>query len=153
MDEPTVFRREILVPAPPATIFAFLTDPQQILRWMGIGATLQPQPGGLYLLDVDGVNIVRGAFREVVPVHRLVYSFGWEGNADVPPGSSQVEIDLIERPDGTLMRMTHSGLPPSALSSHERGWAFYLERLAAVVAGRDPGPVPSPARPPPEARG
>jgi len=138
MDEPTVFRREIRIPAPPATIFAFLTDPQKILRWMGNSATFEPQPGGLYLLDVDGSNVVRGAFREVVPVHRLVYSFGWDGNAEVPPGSSQVEIDLIEQPDGTLMRMTHSGLPPSALPAHAKGWAHYLDRLAAVAAGRDP---------------
>ncbi|WP_026869251.1 SRPBCC family protein [Inquilinus limosus] len=144
MDDTTVFRREIRVPAPPATIFAFLTDPQQILRWMGRTATLEPQPGGLYLLDVDGINIVRGAFREVVPVHRLVYSFGWEGNAEVPPGSSLIEIDLIEQPDGTLMRMTHSGLPPSAVPAHARGWMHYLERLAAVVAGGDPGPDPLP---------
>jgi len=144
MDEPTVFRREMRIPAPPATIFAFLTDPQQILRWMGNQAQLDPQPGGLYVLDVDGRNVVRGAFREVVPVHRLVYSFGWEGNAEVPPGSSQVEIDLIEQPDGTLMRMTHSGLPPSALPAHAKGWAYLLDRLAAVAAGREPdGPPPS----------
>ena len=134
MDEPTVFRREMRIPAPPATIFAFLTDPQKILRWMGISATLEPQPGGLYLLDVNGKDKVRGAFREVVPVHRLVYSFGWEGNEEVPPGSSQIEIDLIEQPDGTLMRMTHSGLPPSAVPAHAKGWAHYLDRLAAVVA-------------------
>jgi uncharacterized protein YndB with AHSA1/START domain len=47
----------------------------------------------------------------VVPVHRLAYSFGWDGNEVVPPGSSLVEIDLIEQPDGTLLRVTHSGLP------------------------------------------
>ena len=153
MDEATVFRREMRIPAPPATIFAFLTDPQKILRWMGISATLEPQPGGLYLLDVDGTNVVRGAFREVVPVHRLVYSFGWEGNAETPPGSSQVEIDLIEQPDGTLMRMTHSGLLPSTLPAHERGWTFFLDRLAAVLADGDAGPVPKPDCTPPEAGG
>jgi uncharacterized protein YndB with AHSA1/START domain len=144
MDEPTVFRREMRIAAPPATIFAFLTDPQQILRWMGNSATLEPRPGGLYLLDVDGANVVRGAFREVVPVHRLVYSFGWDGNAEVPPGSSQVEIDLIEQPDGTLMRMTHSGLPPSAVPAHAKGWTYFLDRLAAVAAGRDLGSAKTP---------
>jgi hypothetical protein len=30
----------------------------------------------------------------------------------VPPGSSLVEIDLMEQPpDGTLLRLTHTGLP------------------------------------------
>lgn len=143
MDDTTVFRREIRVPAPPATIFAFLTDPQQILRWMGRTATLEPQPGGLYLLDVDGINIVRGAFREVVPVHRLAYSFGWEGSEVVPPGSSLVEIDLIEQPDGTLLRLTHTGLPSAEqCAGHAEGWAHYLDRLAAHAGGRDLGPDP-----------
>jgi hypothetical protein len=31
----------------------------------------------------------------VVPVHRLAYSFGWDGSEEVPPGSSLVEIDLL----------------------------------------------------------
>ena len=145
MTEPTVFQREIHIQAPPATVFAFLTDPQKIVRWMGVAATLDPQPGGLYLLDVNGTDVARGTFREVVPVHRLAYSFGWDGNAmGVSPGSSLVEIDLIEQPDGTLMRMTHSGLPPEAVPAHEKGWTYFLGRLVEVAAGRDPGPARSP---------
>jgi uncharacterized protein YndB with AHSA1/START domain len=141
MTEPTVVRREIRIQAPPATIFAFLTDPEKIVRWMGLQATLDPQPGGLYLLDVNGTDVARGSFREVVPVHRLAYSFGWDGNAmGVSPGSSLVEIDLIEQPDGTLLRLTHSGLPPVAVPAHETGWAHYMGRLAVVAAGGDPGP-------------
>jgi len=45
----------------------------------------------------------------------------------VPPGSSLVEIDLIERDGGTLLRMTHSGLPNEAqCAGHNRGWAHYV---------------------------
>jgi hypothetical protein len=29
----------------------------------------------------------------------------------VPPGSSLIEIDLIDQKGGTLVRLTHSGLP------------------------------------------
>ena len=86
-------------------------------------------------------HIARGSFREVVPVHRLAYSFGWDGSDEVPPGSSLIEIDLIDKDSGTLMRMTHSGLPNEAqCASHERGWAHYLGRLTERAAGRDPGP-------------
>src|SRR5262249_49076550 len=79
MAESFVVRREIQVAAPAATIVAFLTDPEKIIRWMGSDATMEPHPGGLYLLKVNE----RGSFREVVPVHRLAYSFGWDGDADV----------------------------------------------------------------------
>jgi uncharacterized protein YndB with AHSA1/START domain len=143
MTEPLVVRRETQIAAPPSTVFAFLTDPQKILSWMGIEATTEARPDGLYLVKgVGGARnrAARGAFREVVPVHRLAYSFGWEGDEEVPPGSSLVEIDLIDRDGGTLLRMTHSGLPNEAqCASHDRGWAHYLGRLGVAATGRNPG--------------
>ena len=106
MPETLVARRETQIAAPPAAVFALLTDPDKILRWIGTEAQLEPQPGGLYLVNVTGARVSRGFFREVVPVHRLAYSFGWVGSEAVPPGSSLVEIDLIEQPPGTLLRLT-----------------------------------------------
>jgi len=140
MDESLVVGRETQIAAPPATVFAFLTDPQKILSWMGAEAETEAHPGGLYLVKGIGGRVARGAFREVVPVHRLAYSFGWDGDEEVPPGSSLIEIDLIDRDGGTLLRMTHSGLPTAAkCAGHDIGWAHYLGRLAMAAAGRDPG--------------
>jgi uncharacterized protein YndB with AHSA1/START domain len=143
MNEPLLVRREVQIAAPPATVFAFLTDPEKILSWMGAEAATEAHPGGLYLVKGVGNNasVARGAFREVVPVHRLAYSFGWDGNEEMPPGSSLVEIDLIDRDGGTLLRMTHSGLPNAEqCANHDRGWTHYLGRLAIAAAGEDPGP-------------
>jgi uncharacterized protein YndB with AHSA1/START domain len=149
MPEAFMLRRETQIAAPPATVFAFLTDPEKILNWMGMEADTEPQPGGLYLIKGVGGGhnrTARGAFREVVPVHRLAYSFGWDGDEEVPPGSSLIEVDLIDRDGGTLMRMTHSGLPSEAqCANHNRGWAHYLGRLAIAAAGRNPGPDAGPA--------
>ena len=143
MQESLVVRREMHIPAPPAAVFALLTDPDKILRWMGTEAQIDAQPGGLYLVNVTGARCARGSFREVVPVHRLAYSFGWDDSAEVPPGSSLIEIDLLERPDGTLLCMTHTGLPTAEqCAMHADGWAYYLGRLAVVGAGGDPGPDP-----------
>jgi uncharacterized protein YndB with AHSA1/START domain len=143
MTEALMVRRETHVAAPAATVFAFLTDPEKILSWMGAEATTEPHPGGLYLvkgIGGDPARAARGAFREVVPVHRLAYSFGWEGREEVPPGSSLIEIDLIEQDGGTLIRLTHSGLPNAAeCAKHSRGWAHYLGRLAIAAAGGYPG--------------
>ena len=90
MQEALVVQRETHIPAPPAAVFAFLTDPDKIPRWMGTEAQLEPQPGGLYLVNVTGSRFARGSFHEVVPVHRLAYSF-WLGRqrggaAGVEPG-------------------------------------------------------------------
>jgi uncharacterized protein YndB with AHSA1/START domain len=141
MSDPLLVRRETFIAAPPAAVFAYLTDPEKIVSWMGSHADVDPQPGGLYLLRGVGRGAAaRGAFREVAPVHRLVYSFGWDGLAEVPPGSSLVEFDLVDQDGGTLLRITHSGLPNAEqCASHERGWTHYLGRLAIVAAGGDPG--------------
>jgi uncharacterized protein YndB with AHSA1/START domain len=140
MTEPLVVRRETYIAAPQATVFAFLTDPEKIRSWMGSEAETEMHPGGLYLLKGVSGRAARGAFREVVPVHRLAYSFGWDGSEVVPPGSSLVEIDLIEQSDGTLLRLTHTGLPDAEqCAGHAKGWAHYLDRLAIAAAGRDPG--------------
>jgi uncharacterized protein YndB with AHSA1/START domain len=137
-----VVRRETHVPAPPATVFAFFTDPDKLMRWIGNGATMEPHPGGLYLLkDIAGKATARGTFKEVVPVHRLAYSFGWDHNADVPVGSSLIEIDLEEQNGGTLVRLTHSGLPNEhERAEHEKGWTHYIDRLTKVLSGAAVGP-------------
>ena len=130
MQETLVVRRETHIPAPPAAVFAFLTDPEKILRWIGTEAQVEPEPGGLYLVNVTGARFARGSFREVVPVHRLAYSFGWDGSEVVPPGSSLVEIDLLE----------HAGRNGGAPDPH---------RPAQYRAMRQPcrrlGPLPRPA--------
>ncbi len=146
MPEAFVVQRETQIAAPRASVFAFLTDPEKIVQWMGTEATTEPHPGGLYLLKGIGKASARGTFREVVPVHRLAYSFGWEGDEEVPPGSGLIEIDLIEQNGGTLVRMTHSGLPTEAQhDSHAKGWAHYLGRLTKAAAGQDPGPDRGPS--------
>jgi len=144
MTEAFIVQREMQIAAPPATVFAFLTDPQKIVSWMGLEAETELHPGGLYLLKGvagDRTKVASGAFREVVPVHRLAYSFGWEGGAEVTPGSSLIEIDLMAQDNGTLLRMTHSGLPNAEqCASHSKGWTHYLARLALAAGGRAPGP-------------
>ena len=74
-------------------------------------------------------------------MHRLAYSFGWDGSEVVPPGSSLVEIDLTEEPpDGTLLRLTPpASLPPSNAPGMQR--LGPLSRLAGRGCCRArPGP-------------
>ena len=47
MQDALVIRRETHMAAPPTALFALLTDPEKILRWMGTEAEIVPQPGGL----------------------------------------------------------------------------------------------------------
>ena len=139
--------REVYIEAAQETVFAFFTDPDKMTRWMGVSATLEPQEGGLYLVDVTNGTVAKGEYREVLPNSRIAFSFGWDSeDSSVPPGSSLVEIDLEPKDSGTLLRLTHSGLPQPAIAPHTEGWVHYCGRLQAACEGRDPGPDPNVGR-------
>jgi uncharacterized protein YndB with AHSA1/START domain len=133
---------EIFVAASPATVFGFFTEAEKMQRWMGIVHRLEARPGGLFHVHVRDGNIARGAFREIVPHRRIVFTWGWEagGVAGMPPGSTVVEIDLAPERDGTRVKLTHRGLPAEAAARHKEGWTHFLGRLAIAGAGGDPGP-------------
>jgi uncharacterized protein YndB with AHSA1/START domain len=137
---------EVTIEADAATVFAFFTDPERLIRWIGVSAELAPQPGGIMLVDVQPGYLARGEFKQVVPVSHLAYTWGWDGRENVPPGSSLIEIDLVPKDGSTLVRFTHSGLPPEQIEGHRDGWNHYLARLVIAAAGRDPGPDPWRAR-------
>ncbi len=136
-----VLEKEVRIAARPETVFQYLVDPQRMMMWMGVEATLDPRPGGVYRVNVTGSEFASGEFVEVVPHSRVVYTWGWEGDGSVvPPGSSTVEIDLTSDGDGTVLRIRHSGLPDKEQRDlHSMGWEHYFERLKAVSEGRDPG--------------
>ena len=145
--ETAVITREIVIAAAPETVWQYLVDPDKATRWMGRNISFDPQPGGLYRMEVVPGHTASGEFVELDPPNRLVYTWGWEAedgkdNA-VPPGSSTVEIELVAEPDGTRVRLTHRDLPSlEAADSHGKGWDHYLERLVVAAAGADPGPDP-----------
>ena len=140
----TAIERELLIAAAPETVWELLADPRQIVRWMGQAATFDLRRGGQYEIDVVPGHVAAGEFVEIDPPRRFVYTWGWKSEGTlVPPGSTTVIFDLLPREGGTLLRFSHRGLPtPESVASHTHGWEHYLERLAAVAAGSDPGADP-----------
>jgi uncharacterized protein YndB with AHSA1/START domain len=137
--------RELTIAASPQTIWELLTDEREATRWIGRSAAFDLRPGGAYRVDVVPGNTARGEFVEIDPPRRLVFTWGWEsGVADtVPPGSTTVEFELEPAGDGTLLRFRHRNLPTEdSAASHAHGWDHYLERLATLAGGSDPGDDP-----------
>jgi uncharacterized protein YndB with AHSA1/START domain len=117
------------IAAPAEAVFPFLVEPDKMLRWMGTEAELEPIPGGRFCLDVNG-NTAIGAYLEVDPPRRVAFTWGWEGSAEVPPGSTTVTVTLAADGDGTLVELRHTGLPASSSTSHNDGWGHFLPLLA-----------------------
>ena len=133
--------REVRIMARPEIVFQYFVDPERLARWIGPAVELDVRPGGAIRMMVSGKHLSGGEFVEIDPPRRLVYTMGWdEPNHPIPPGSTRVEIDLTPDGDGTLLQFKHLGLPADAIADHDGGWGHYLDRLAIVATGGDPGP-------------
>jgi uncharacterized protein YndB with AHSA1/START domain len=126
--------QEIHIEAPPEVVFRFFTDAEMHNRWIGMHATLDPRRGGIYRCVMSGTATVAGTYLEVEPPRRVVFTWGFENDPEIPPGSSTVTITLTPDRDGTTVRLVHTGLPHPAISPHHQGWAGYLAQLATAAA-------------------
>jgi uncharacterized protein YndB with AHSA1/START domain len=143
-EAPRVVELSIRLASAPEVVFPFLTEAERYVLWQGVRAELDPRPGGVYRVWMDAQTVASGTFIEVDPPRRLVFTWGWEGNPSLPPGSTTVEVSLVAEGGGTVLRLRHSGLPDGeAAAMHEEGWVFFTGRLVALMAGDDPGPMPS----------
>jgi uncharacterized protein YndB with AHSA1/START domain len=145
--EATSLERTISIAAAPETVWEFFVDPDKMMRWMGLRAELDPHTGGVYRCEVIPGHIALGAYVELDPPRRLVFTWGWEQSGDeessVPPGSSTIEIELTPEGHGTSLRFVHRDLPSAeSTASHAHGWDHYLPRLEVAAGGGDPGEDP-----------
>jgi len=123
-------------------VYAACTDPEQMKFWMAPeGAVrnseveLDVRVGGRYRIVMYAPNgethRVAGEFREVVPPHRLVYTWAWEST---PERRSLVTIELRSADGGTELVLTHQRFADrDARDRHLVGWIGCLDRLATFL--------------------
>jgi uncharacterized protein YndB with AHSA1/START domain len=136
------------IAAPPDIVFSFFVDPDRYRLWQGLDAELDPRPGGRFCVRITSTGRVRGEYVLVDPSKQVVFTWGWESDAELPPalrdftpGISTVEVTLIPDGDGTIVRLRHAGIPTEeARGLHDVGWPIYLQRLGVATTGGDPGP-------------
>lgn len=123
------------VRARPDVVFEYLTEPALLAAWLCDTALVERRPGGALRLDMSQVQVL-GSYLVVEPPSRVVFTWGVPGWADLPPGSSTVEVVLTpDGPDGedTLVVLTHRGLPTARRDGHRAGWNERLTRLLALT--------------------
>ena len=149
----TVTRR---IRAAPERVYGFFTDPALWARWQGTSANIDARPGGILqvVMGPGGSGVAEGRFVELDPFERIVFTWGWASSplSTLPPGSTVVTVHLRPDGDGTVVTLTHDSLPQGERDIHEAGWSLYLDRLATVAEGGDPGPDPALMEPDPTLR-
>ena len=121
--------KSVVVPLTPEETFSLITEPDRIRRWKAVSARIDLRAGGEYRFTVTPGHIAAGVVEEVEAGKRLVLSWGWEGDRELPPGASTVTITLEPTTGGTLVRLVHEGLTEEQAKNHGVGWEHYLDRL------------------------
>ncbi|MCZ2827668.1 SRPBCC domain-containing protein [Modestobacter sp. VKM Ac-2986] len=121
-------------PLPVADVWAALTGPDRLPRWIGTYDGVR-EPGGAGTFTMTHEEQVVGEPLRVVacaaPV-RLVVEWDTEGGW-------RVDLDLDQEGDEAVLTFTQLFPPGTDVVDYALGWHWYLDKLDAEVAG---GPVP-----------
>ena len=135
--------------APRTALWRAWTQPAAIVRWWGPHGFTTPvaeidlRPGGRYRIVMrspDGTEYpVQGAYREIVPPVRLVYTLEADEGPGSPAGEALVTVTFLERSGRTeltkLVEFASQADRDAAIARGvERGWAQCFERLDAALA-------------------
>jgi uncharacterized protein YndB with AHSA1/START domain len=137
------------IEARPAAVYAYLTDSEKWARWQGESAEIEARVGGVFRMTMGNGSVAEGRFLELEPDRRVRFTWGWRGSPTLPPGSSEVTIDLVDDGGITVLTLTHDGLVGDDIPLHTLGWEHYVPRLVARSEGHDPGPDLGPSAPKP----
>ena len=135
-----LLHKEVALGAAPERVFAALTDPELMRRWLSDVADVDARLGGdleLVFQNRNGtISVIGGEITEFAPPHR--FAFRWHSPLwTFPP--LHVTLLLHPTPEGTRLELLHSGFAglPLEREIHDLGWDHYLDRLAALMKEGD----------------
>jgi len=128
-------RKELIINAPVAKVWAHLIDPARIAGWL-MPNTFDPRPGKAFRMDCGTEGTIEGVVREIVPLKKLVYSW----TSKHLKIETLVTVTLKSEKGKTRLILVHSGweaLPPSEEglgAPFDQGWDACLKRLGEQVS-------------------
>lgn len=130
--------------APRQRVFDAWTKAEEVKKWHAPGpmhaslVEIDLRPGGRYhivMVEPDGrEHSVSGAYREIDPPRKVVYTWSHDGDNIVK--NSLITIEFLERGDSTEVVLTHAIADAKERASHTQGWTSILEKLQAAYTGK-----------------
>lgn len=128
-----------VIAAPVDVVWRLISTADGLTEWMAVDASVDLRHGGAITWRHENGWVVAGEFREIVPMRRLVYTYGWvQGGFAVPLGSSLVTMELSSAGPSTALSIRHSGLSAEMAAQHTEGWSMFADRLVACAATTTP---------------
>lgn len=143
---------EVVVPATPAQVWPLWTTSEGLASWL-VPADVELRIGGKYewFFRPDAPYGLRGGehCRVLSWIPERMISFTWNAPPEQPltrPQHTWVVVELEAVPDGTRIRLTHTGWPAAGLADaagpwvetfayFERAWGSVMRELAGAFAG------------------
>jgi len=116
--------------ATPDEVWAALTEPESISRWLFADAVLEPRVGGDFSLRWDE-NEAGGSVLVWEPPSTL------EVEWDEPDVRSILRIEITAVENGTALALEHRNITRKAAIGMGAGWHAHLEALSEILSGRD----------------
>ena len=143
-----------IIAAPTQRVFDAWIDPEHRKKWWAAEpgmtcdfAEIDARVGGRFRINMkqryhDGIHewVCVGEFRLVDPPRKLVFTWSWEHEDAVVPGSAArdtlVTVEFRTVDGGTEVAVTHEQFATDAIrADHEKGWNGCLESLANYLGG------------------
>lgn len=113
------------------TVWAALTEPEQLVRWLA-DADMELVTGGRLQLRFNNTNsVIDGQITAVQPPTSLEFTWS-SGGAAV---SSRVRWELRPHQQGTCLVLSHTLLDYNQLAEMLAGWHTHLEGLPDAILG------------------
>jgi len=122
-------RFERRLQAPVEEVWAALTDPARLARWLAPG-TVGDQPGDFVSLDFGEGGQVTGTVLRVERPHLLEYQWHFDGE-----GESIVRFALEAEGEGTRLVLEHRSLGADHAVGYAAGWHAHLDALRDETEG------------------
>jgi uncharacterized protein YndB with AHSA1/START domain len=112
----------------PADVWAALTEPDRLRRWLAEVVDGAIEPGGEFAFrwNEDDAQTARCAVVRFDPPRTLELRWDFAGE---PPSVLRIDLSPAEG-GGTLLLLDHRQLPPTQGAGYSAGWHAYLSALA-----------------------
>ncbi|MDB4916185.1 MAG: Activator of Hsp90 ATPase-like protein [Gemmatimonadetes bacterium] len=134
--------------APLALVYAAWTEQEHLAKWQGapegFSVTVDEsdiRTGGRFRIGMSSpqgeMSWLQGAYREVVPRERLVFTHAWVDASGKSSPETLVTITFTERDGKTRLDVHQTGFQSdSARAGHGDGWNSQLDRFSRYLDSR-----------------
>jgi uncharacterized protein YndB with AHSA1/START domain len=116
--------------ASPAEVWAALTEPESLSRWLGDAQRAEAVAGGAWEIRFGAGENARMSGRVRTVEHERLLEVEWSYPGEPP---SLLRFELHEERGGVRLVVDHRGLDRRATTAYAQGWRRHLDELEGIV--------------------